>query len=321
MRRTALAMTLSLTAFTLAACAAPAGQAPAEPTFLEVQPRWTSCQETAPDPDSDMGTDAIDLPPVGGSFPATAVVVCAVEHRTRPDGGEDLVATESRATDIEALLAALRLPDEALADGACTLELRGVEWFALLDDLGRWVRPGLPTDACGKIRMEVIDAVAGLQLTQVSSRVLREIVSAEAAATGCAQQWGDMVWVETSQPSGRSNGTAVAFDADQSVRLCRYAVPDSERGSSKPGGDFESGVVLTAGQWPPIAAAIEAAPIAAECSTQATRFAVLRRTDNLGGEIYVELDGCRRVMTTPVDGPPALVQADTGLIASLTKVG
>jgi hypothetical protein len=41
----------------------------------------------------------------------------------------------------------------------------------------------------------------------------------------------------------------------------------------------------------------------------------------VGGEIYVELDGCQRIMTSPVDGPPALVQADAALIASLAKIG
>ncbi|MFG1872453.1 hypothetical protein [Micromonospora arborensis] len=38
-----------------------------------------------------------------------------------------------------------------------------------------------------------------------------------------------------------------------------------------------------------------------------------------GDVVYVELDHCRRVLATPLHGPPVLVQASTALIKLLTR--
>ena len=328
MRSTGLTAALIVTVALAAGCATPPGQRAADPSaapdFLEVQPAWVSCPDAAPDPQSWLGADATELPHIGTSFPATAAIVCSTAVQRRTDGGEDVVAVESRAEDIEALLTALRLPDEPRTDGICTMDLPIVDWFALLDDAGRWVRPGLPTDACGKIRIEVRDAVGSLDLTRVASRVLREQLSAEAAALNCGQQWTDMIWMETSLGSRTMAGRAVPFDRGETVRLCRYLVPASERGSEKPSGEFDGGTVLTPEQWGPVADAISAAPKAAPCQTQAGRFAMIQPTGGTGGtggEIYVELDGCQRIMTSPYEGDPGLVQADAALIGQLTQPG
>jgi hypothetical protein len=143
----------------------------------DVHERWTSCTTEVPTPSADGGVDAIAMPRLGSGFAPVSVVVCAQGPRQRPDGGTDLVATEGRADAIAALLAALRLPDEPHTNGPCTDDLPTVPWFALLDAQERWIRPGLPVDSCGKIRVEVRRAVDGLKLTEVSSRTIHAALS------------------------------------------------------------------------------------------------------------------------------------------------
>lgn len=276
---------------------------------------WTSCQAMS-------GTDAfsppVDRPLLSTDFEASGVVVCDEAPEKNSAGGEDMVAYERRGEKIDALVAALRLPDEPPTNGFCTMDLRGVRWFALLDASGRWLRPGVPVDACGKVRMEVVNAADALELKDISRRVIAVITSVEAAAAGCSQGWSDMVWAETAMPPGRdfAKPDRAPFAAGASVRMCVYAVPRSERGSAKPGGTFESGHVLSADTWAAIATAVAKTTPAKACTTPASRFALLRQTNDLGGEVYVELDACQRVMVEGMNGS-TLGQADASLIAAL----
>ncbi|MEV4629871.1 hypothetical protein AB0J90_26760 [Micromonospora sp. NPDC049523] len=67
-------------------------------------------------------------------------------------------------------------------------------------------------------------------------------------------------------------------------------------------------------------ATLAALPPAEECSDAAERFALLRAAeDGIGGEVYVELDHCQRVLTTPLTGPPILAQADNTLVELLSR--
>jgi hypothetical protein len=189
-------------------------------------------------------------------------------------------------------------------------------FLVLLDAQGRWVRPGLPSDECGKVRAEVRDAVQGLRLTPVTSRPIQEIESSEAAAAGCSQQWADMVWVAGG--SGVTGEPAVVppgFDGPVRVRLCVYRVPAGQQGSGKPAGDFVSGRYLSGEQWAGARREIESAAPADPCTTPASRFAVL----HIGaGQLYVELDGCGRLLATTAAGDETLRKASPALLALLT---
>jgi hypothetical protein len=55
------------------------------------------------------------------------------------------------------------------------------------------------------------------------------------------------------------------------------------------------------------------------CALPAGRFALLRRADNLAGEIYVELDACQRVMVVQPEGPAGFAQGDDALVALLGR--
>jgi hypothetical protein len=270
-----------------------------------VQPRWQSCAAAGASVDAQ---DALKLHRLAGDFPAVTAVICVSRPERRAGGGSDLVAVQERADDVAALVAALRLPDAEPTHGACTFELPAVPWLALLDAGGRWVRPGVPVDSCGKPRREFRTAFGQLRTTTVSTRVLRPITSDEAAAAGCEQRWADMAWMAgvAARSGGGAPGTANTLPAnDAEVRVCVYRVPVSERGADKPAGEFESGRPLPA--WPAVRRALATAGPAAACATPATRFAVLRPPV---GEIYVEGDGCRRLLPdggSLQQAPPALL--------------
>jgi hypothetical protein len=302
----------------------------------EVRPSWTSCEKEAPDPlravpgaaspgaaspgaaspdaaSPDRGDPAV-LPRLGDGFTPVAAVICAQTFERRPDGGEDMVAIESRADDIAALVKTLRLPDEPRTDRPCTADLVIPPWLALLDGQGRWVRPGVPYDECGKPRIEFRNAVDALTLKRVSTRPIKETESAEAATAGCAQSWADMVWVEASggflDPAARVESLPAP---SARMRLCAYRVPVGEQGGGKPAGDFAYGGPLAPDRWADVERSIRNAGPAKRCTTPASRFAVLMPVAG-GQEVYVELAGCHRILATSVSGGAALRQADDALV-------
>ncbi|MFI6763592.1 hypothetical protein ACIBF5_31160 [Micromonospora sp. NPDC050417] len=284
-----------------------------------VQSAWTSCETDAPMEIGGPPSDALILPRLDPGFAATVAVHCQLEPKRRADHGEDLVLTEGRATDLTALLAALRLPDETNIPDACTADMPWVPNLLLLDNDGRWIRPGLPTTGCGKARVEVEEAVRALRLTTVKEKVIRETLSSGAAISGCTQEWKDMVAIETSGPAPRAlpGQVSLPFEPTSQMRLCVFRVPADRQGTPDVGGTFDYGLLLPEQRREVIVRTVTSMPPAQECSSPADRFAVLRAANNTGGEIYVELDHCRRIMTSPMSSPPTLAQADHTLIELL----
>lgn len=288
-----------------------------------VHAEWVSCAVDAP-MDPEPPRVALTLPRLDGGFPATAAIHCQLDHRRRADGGLDLVLTEGRATDLAVLLNALRRPDTSTGPEACTLEMPWVPNLLLLDGRGRWIRPGIPVDGCGKPLPELVTAVRGLRLTTLSERVVREIESAGAARSGCTQDHRNMVASETGHPdsSVRLGRGSVPFLSTAPVRLCGYRVPAEEIGLADPGGDFTYGRTLSPQQRKSVERALTTLPPARDCAGSAHRFALLANPDAAGGTVYVELDHCRRVLVLPLYGPPTLAQADRaflGLVEDLDE--
>ena len=111
-----------------------------------------------------------------------------------------------------------------------------------------------------------------------------------------------MVWVMTTQGSNAGPGRVTSpFPADIGVRLCVYRVSAAEQRTGKPRGDFESAALLDGRQRAQLDRALAAAPPAVACSGAAGRFALLRRADDRDEPVYVELDGCRRIMVAPAN--------------------
>ncbi|MFK3978864.1 hypothetical protein ACI2K4_00660 [Micromonospora sp. NPDC050397] len=286
-----------------------------------VNATWTSCETDAPMTVGEPPSDALILPLLGTGFAATVAVHCQLEPKRRADQGEDLVLSEGRTTDLTSLLAALRLPDETAVPDMCPLAMPWVPNLLLLDAQGRWVRPGLPTTGCGKVRAEAETAVRALRLTTVSEKVVREITSSGAAISGCNQDWKDMVAIGTGDPGSRVRPGPVSlpFESTTPLRLCVFGVPVSRQGAPDVFGTFEYGLLLPEQRREDVVRTLLSMPPARECSGAADRFAVLRAGNNSGGEVYVELDHCRRILTTPLSGPSLLAQADDTLVELLVE--
>ncbi|WP_030487012.1 hypothetical protein [Micromonospora chokoriensis] len=133
-----------------------------------IRSRWVSCAVNAPIGDDGRPPNALTLPRLGTEFAVAYAVHCQREPKRRADGGEDLVLTEGRATDVTALLAALRLPNDTTPVEACTLEMPWEPNLLLFGAQGQWIRPGLPVDTCGKPLAAVQEAVRALRLTTVT---------------------------------------------------------------------------------------------------------------------------------------------------------
>ncbi|MEU8255469.1 hypothetical protein AB0C06_14545 [Micromonospora inaquosa] len=302
-----------------------------EPALAQIVDGWTSCAKDAPRAGEMIMAPRTQTSPPAGKEPTTgridptftpvAAVLCGRATRPGRQGGHEQIATERRTEEIAPLLTALGLPSERAGgkNVACTLDMVIPPWLALLDDRGRWLRPQLPTDACGKPRAEVIAALAGPQWTTVGTRAIQQVDSAAAEAAGCAQQWTDMVWVET---RSRRPGPAgpVARPAAGPLRLCVYQVPESLQEGEKPAGDFVYGGPLPTERQAGVLRALNNRRAVVDCATPATRFAVLRPLDGERPDWYVELDGCQRFLVTPPIGAAHLGQGDDALAALLGPV-
>ncbi|MFG1842730.1 hypothetical protein ACGFH8_30385 [Micromonospora sp. NPDC049175] len=301
------------------------------PGPAQIVEKWTSCAEAAPQAGAILSVPTTGAPTPAGveprigridsAFTPVAAVLCGREIRPGAGGGRDQVATERRATQIDSLVAALRLPDqESGRDTACSLEMLVPPWLALLDDRGRWLRPYLPSGGCGKPRPEVLAALAELSTTTVDSRVVEQVEDPAAEAAGCAQRWTDLVSVETRDGRPRPAAPATSPAAGP-LRLCVYEVPPAQRGGGKPAGDFVYGGPLPAERQAGVLRALSNRRAVADCATPASRFAVLRPLDGgTGPDRYVELDGCRRFLVTASTGGGQLGQGDDALAALLGPV-
>ncbi|WP_433312173.1 hypothetical protein ACQP0U_26605 [Micromonospora sp. CA-269861] len=297
-----------------------------EPALAQIVDGWTSCAKEAPRAGEmimEASPPAVNEPAIGRIDPAftpVTAVICGREIRPGPNGGQEQIATERHAREITPLLTALRLPSEqAGGEIACTLDMVIPPWLALVDDRGRWLRPHIPTDSCGKPRAEVIAASAGPHWTTVDTRTIRQIESAAAEAAGCAQQWTDLVGVETR--NGRPGPVSPAIPpAAGPLRLCVYEVPASLQDGEKPAGDFVYGGPLPTERQTGVLRALSNRRAVVDCATPATRFAVLRPIDGTGPDRYVELDGCRRFLVAPATGGAQLGQGDDALAALLGPV-
>ncbi|GGO08340.1 hypothetical protein [Micromonospora parathelypteridis] len=301
-----------------------------EPGPAQIVETWTSCAKAAPHaggvlslPNTQTPTPAEPEPRIGRIDPAfspVAAVICGRQIRPGPNGGQEQVATERRAEEIAALLAALRLPNQrARGENICTLDMVVPPWLALVDDRGRWLRPYLPTTSCGRPRPEVLAALDGSQWTTVDTRTVGPVGSPAAEAAGCAQRWADMVWVETTNGRPATPGPAIPPAAGP-MRLCVYQVPASQQGGGKPAGDFVYGGPLPAERQAGVLRALANRRAVVDCATPASRFAVLRPLDGAGPERYVELDGCRRFLIVPTTGGAQLGQGDDILATLLGPI-
>jgi hypothetical protein len=174
-----LAVLLTITALALAAAGCGSGPGSGTGAALNDDP-----QAAAPAPGS-AGCRPYSGP--GVTLPEdaepTSAERCTTRIETVPGDGAWSFEINERATDLDELMTAMRLPSEDRSTGACTQEIRepGV---VLLEIGGTSVPVVTPKDGCGKPRPEVVRAWQDLRWHETGrSRLARQPATA-ATSTG-----------------------------------------------------------------------------------------------------------------------------------------
>ena len=305
----------------LSGCARTSEAVPAAPA--EVRPSWPGCAATGAFGDEQTRWAGPEGP---GALPAdftpVEALVCATDQRTREDGAVVRVGLERRADDIAPLLAYLARPREVSDrrdELVCPALAVEPVWLFLLDAAGRWVTPRVPTDPCGLPLDTFSEAGPAYRQLDFGAPVVTELrveESAEARRSGCAQQWKDPLPVEADE--ARPAPVDPEPFAAGEVRVCRYRLAEEERSSQTPVGDLVRGQLLDRGARRTLLdALVRARPASRACDQPADRFALVRSTLQ-DRALYVELDGCRRILDQGPDGSTGtLAHAGRGLVRVL----
>jgi hypothetical protein len=238
--------------------------------------------------------EALARPRLGPGLPAR-VAVCSTQTQRIRGQGEWAVRIEKVATSgVDALAAALRLPDEDAFGGACAAYADGVPELWAVDPTGHALLVRWPLDGCRHIRAEAKRALEAVQWRETGRRRLEQVTPQAAIDSGCPSAWKDMVVIEAAQrPAALTPGNLDRLDAGQDGSVCVFRVTDR---SAVPTGTFERGARLAGRQWATLVADLRRAPaLVRACSGLGDRFAVV--LSGRSDPIYVELDGCRRIRT------------------------
>jgi hypothetical protein len=101
----------------------------------------------------------------------------------------------------------------------------------------------------------------------------------------------------------------------RALRACVYEVPAADRGSDAPPGEFVTGHRLGTGERSAVVGALLAAPATSRgCGTANARFASLA-AESGGPTLFVELDGCRRIVSE--NGSTPVARAGDDLVSLL----
>jgi hypothetical protein len=284
----------------LAGCAGTVDAVPASSATINEQ--WRGCKALR---HTDQWFEQLELDGQGSvptGFRPTLAVRCVDQEAGRPDGSVAWMTVEQRASNrLQPLLDALALPSQhpgKFEQVTCTADAWLPPWLFLMDAEGRWIYPEIPRNVCEKPRPEFSAAYAALSFTVRTKEVIRTVRTAAAAKAGCEQQATDMVGFATRfEHPVRAAPTTDPFTGKRPLRLCRYHVSASDRRSEKAQGDFVAGGLLPASQAEAVVRALLSSAVAvAGCNRRAETFALLWRSDQKSPQVYVELDGCRRVL-------------------------
>lgn len=222
------------------------------------------------------------------AFHAVTVVTCGQEPRDLPGEGQWLVDVRRVATGgVAALQAAYGRPDERQAANACTDELITTWSLVLVDGEGRTLTPRAPVDGCHKPQRQFLAAVGAVSWQDVSVRKVRQVVTPQAQASGCPQQFKNMTFVSSQMGAAQSSGGPLYMARPTTVRVCEYTVTGRDFGV----GTFADGFVLSAADTSRLLDALTRPGTSGSCAPQRKFAAVLTN----GQWATVELGGCWRV--------------------------
>ncbi len=248
--------------------------------------------------------------PLPDGFVTTWVFRCRQEVRPKPGEGEwNYQILERADTDAKALVEQLRRPSDPMSNQPCTLEMRMPPYFALVDATGKAVMPPVPTDGCGKPRIEVFKLLEALQFRVLSETPTSQVVTQKSADSGCPDAYKDLTTFDNVVSHDAPVGPVWA-DPVSALRVCIYASPGNEPGRA---GKLMTTRVVDGDAAKTLVAQFNEAPPAVTCDLPHTSFATVSpmRTPNA---VQIELDGCLR-MVRPDN---TLVQLNEGVVAALT---
>ena len=245
------------------------------------------CSERPPDHTWETdGTLPADFEPV-------EVRQCApLQSRVFPGEGEWIVVEERRSTGpgLDELAAALSDPTPVVVEGGgCRLNLDSSPAAVLVDEDGRAFRPEFPRDGCNHLTTRVRAAYDELSFEPVAYWRVQPVRSAFAGVTGCEDGWKDIIAIDVADGVERKDRSP-AVRTPGITRVCVY-----ETNPADPiAGVLLTGRALAAGESDALRSRLDGHPPVTPCERPHTRFAVVRTATD---EVYVELDGCRRLMS------------------------
>lgn len=290
--------------------------APGAPrTPATVGPAWTGCEAVGA-----FREDGRTTPPTTGAVPPgftpARVVLCEEGERTNAAGDTVSVDLERTSTDVAPLLTYLAQPDGRPTQAVCTADGWIPPRLFLVDADGRYVAPTIPVDGCSK-PLGWRDH-AGWTSLSYTDRVVREgevSESAEAKASGCDMAYKDVVDAYATSSHRRPGGFAGDPFGGRPLKVCVFEVPEPDRGTDAPPGRFVSGRAIDDQERSTVVTALLATPeTSPRCGRADARFASLAAPGG-GPTLFVELDGCRRVVSDGEATP--VTRAGDALVALL----
>jgi hypothetical protein len=310
-------LTVLLVVLLMLALASCAGSVAVPASNAKIRESWQGCKALR---HTDQWFEQLELDGQGSvpkGFRPTVAVRCVEQEAGQPDASVALMTIEQRAASrLQPLLEALALPSQhrrKFEQVACTSDLWRPPWLFLMDAGGRWIYPEVPLNVCEKPRPEFSAAYDALSFAEHAREVVRTVRTAAATRAGCEQQATDMVGYATRFEHPERVALVTDPFAGRPVRVCRYRVPASERGAEKAQGNFVGGGLLTAARAVSVVhALLSSAAAPAGCDRRSETFALLWRSDQKSPQVYVELDGCRRVLV--YWDTPTIAAASAGLL-------
>lgn len=232
----------------------------------------------------------------------TAVIRCTAVRELIAGEGEWQFAVTSRATDLDLLVRLLRQGSEPQGGGMCPAILVLPTEVTLQIEGERLTVP-TATNSCGQTTEPVQQAFSALHWTEVSRTRIAQL-RPQAAVDGGCEYGKDVLAIADGQPGqpgqpagATAAGSGPALTGTGALQVCRYrsVYPDGWTVGSNQvvDGEPQSGGTIDAATAEQVRQALARTSSAAACDRSHSTFAVLRDGP---GIVYVELDGCLRVL-------------------------
>jgi hypothetical protein len=245
-------------------------------------------------------------------FRPVLLVTCTQEERTTPADGQWTYVVEQDATDgLDAVVAALRATPSPPPTGGvmCVLSLVSDPYFLLVDASGTVVLPEVPHERACNRPMDV--GLSTLHFTEKHAfKVYQQATPAE-LATSCSHKWKNEPKMFAHDGGTKPLDSPLVGFLPTTVCVYGPSAEDPDVGS------FSGGTALGAAHGRSLADSLARVSVGrSTCDAKPSdTFAVV--TTGKADWLYVELDGCRRVLTNDgtrySDPAPALVELIKGL--------